>query len=142
MAPEYSESHLAHGFWYFANKQYPEAEIDFFKALEIDPKLAPAYHYLARCKIFQGQSLDAAEYFTKSMELNIEDYESPLLAVALYSKSDDQENAIKHAKIGVERVRKHVENSITSKRWIEHDPDMESIRNLPRYQIVVNSLEN
>jgi len=204
LAPDYAESHMAKGYALLASKQYAAAEAEFFEAIERKPELSIAYHYLARSAYHQGELDKALKYFNKSTDLNPDDYESPLLAVPIYEKSNDQENALRMAKIGLERVKRYLEdypnnqrayylgtsalaklgenelaikwaerayqiapndvatrynlacfyanigdnekaldfleNSITSRSWIENDPDLEPLHGHPRFQAVLDSL--
>ena len=204
LAPDYAESHMANGYAFLAGKQYAAAETEFFEAIERNPKLSIAYHYLARSAYHQGQLDKALKYFNKSTELNSDDYESPLLAVPIYEKSHDQDNALRMSEIGVDRVKQYLEdypnnqrayylgssalaklgenelakkwaerayqlapddvatrynlacfyanigdhekaldfleNSITSRSWIENDPDLEPLHGHPRFQAVLDAL--
>ena len=206
LAPKYAESYLARGYAYLAGKKYAEAEAELFTAIKLDPELAIAYHYLARSAYFQGQMEKALKYFSKSTELNPDDYQSPLLSVSIHEKFNDQDNAMRFAKIGVDRVERHLEdypnnqrayylgvagllklgkielarkwaeracqiapedsatrynlacfyakigdteksldfleNSISSRSWIENDPDLASLRDHPRYQAVLDALSS
>ena len=204
LAPDYAESHMARGYAHLANKKYAEAEAEFFEAIELNPKLSIAYHYLARSAYHQGQLDKALNYFNKSTELNPDDYESPLLSVTIYDKNQDHDNALRIAKTGVDRVKRYLkdypnnqrayylglggllklgehesarewaerayqlapndvatrynlacfyaqigdsekaldflENSISSRTWIENDPDLTSLHDHPRFQAVLDTL--
>jgi adenylate cyclase len=204
LAPDYAESYVASGYAYFSTKQYANAEAVLYKAIELDPNLAIAYHYLARSAYFQGQMDKALKYFTKSTDLDVDDYESPLISVPIYEELRDPENTLRMARIGVDRAKRHLEdypgnqrayylgasglhklgenelakkwaerayqiapediatrynlacfyaitgdtekaldfleNSVTSRSWIENDPDLESLHGHPRYQAVLDAL--
>jgi adenylate cyclase len=204
LAPDYAQSHMANGYAFLANKQYAAAEAEFFKAIERDPKLSTAYYYLARSAFHQGQLDKALKYFNKSTDLNSDDYESPLLATQIYEKFHDEDNAVRIAGIGVDRVKRYLEdypnnqrayylgmggltklgenelakkwaerayqlapndvatrynlacfyarigdpekaldfleNSISSRSWIENDPDLEPLHSHPRFQAVLDAL--
>jgi adenylate cyclase len=46
-----------------------------------------------------------------------------------------------HARKGdTEKALDFLENSITSRSWIENDPDLEPLRGHPRFQAVLDSL--
>jgi adenylate cyclase len=116
LAPDYAESHMANGYALLASGEYAAAEAEFFEAIERDPKLSIAYHYLARSAYHQGQMNKALRYFNKSTDANTDDYESPLLAVPIYEKSQDKDNALRMAKIGVERVKRYLEDYPNNQR--------------------------
>ncbi len=206
LAPDYAESYMARGYAYLANKKYSEAEKKFFKAIDLDPSLAIAYHYLARSAFFQGNMEQALNYFLKSTKLDSEDFESPLLALQLFDSNHDEGEKLKIAKIGVERAKKQLldypnnqrayylgisglfelgerdlantwaeralqiapddtatnynlacyytnigdynkaldllEHSISSRVWIENDPDLKPLYDLPRFQALLATLDN
>ncbi len=206
IAPHRAESFMTRGFSHLAAHRYQQAEQDFLQALKIDPRQHSAYHYLARAAHHQGHSAEELHYFSRATALDPEDWESPLLSVSTYLKKNDRENALLMARIGVERVQRHLqdypdnprayylalgglemlgeveqaaewadralaltpddpptrynlacfyarqgqaeraldllEGSIHSRSWIENDPDMDSIRNHPRYQTFIQTLVN
>jgi len=116
LAPDYAESHMANGYALLAGKQYAAAETEFFEAIERNPKLSLAYHYLARSAYHQGQLEKALEYFDTSTELNSDDYESPVLAIPIYEKFHDEDNALRMAKTAVDRVKRYLEDYPNNQR--------------------------
>jgi len=203
LAPDRADSHMASGFGHLAGKRYSEAEREFLKAIEIDPREVRAWHYLARVSVHQGRIGNAVKYFTRATELDPEDWESPLLAIANHEKLGDLEGAQRAARIGIKRIERHLEDypdnprayylglaalallgqkekarqwadralelvedrptrynvacfwagegeieraldcledSIQSRSWIENDPDLDPLRDHPRYQALIASL--
>ncbi|MCJ7557452.1 MAG: hypothetical protein MUP90_11165 [Gammaproteobacteria bacterium] len=203
LAPERAESYLARGFGHLAGQRYVEAEKYFLRAIEIDPKLARAYHYVARAALHQGQIERTLKYFLFATELDPDDFESPLLAIASHERLEDFDGAKRTARIGIERVERHLEdypdnprayylglaalaalgqhekaqrwaaralelaadrptlynlacfyagegqvekaldcleNSIHSRSWIENDPDLDLLRDHPRYKALIAGL--
>jgi len=116
LAPDYAESHMANGYALLAGKQYAAAETEFFKAIELNPKLSLAYHYLARSAYHQGQLEKALDYFNTSTELNSDDYESPVLAIPIYEKFHDEDKALRMAKTAVDRVKRYLEDYPNNQR--------------------------
>jgi adenylate cyclase len=110
LAPDRAGSFLARGYAHLASQRFPEAERDFLKAIELDPLLVRAYHYLGRAAQHQGKTDCALEYFEKAVELDPDDYESPLLVISNYHKAGDDEGAERAARIGVERAERHLED--------------------------------
>jgi adenylate cyclase len=203
LAPDRADSYMASGFGHLAGQRYSEAEREFLKAIEINPDLIRAYHYLARASVHQGRIENAVQYFTRATELDPEDWESPMLAIASHEKLGDLEGAQRAARIGIKRVERHLEdypdnprayylglaalallgqkekarqwaaralelaedgptrynlacfwagegeidtaldcleNSIQSRSWIENDPDLDKLRDHPRYRALMASL--
>ena len=203
LAPDRADSYLARGFGHLAGQRYAEAEREFLKAIEINPRLVRAYHYLARASLHQGQIENTVQYFTRATELDPEDWESPMLAIASHEKLGDHEGARRAARIGIKRIERHLEdypdnprayylglaglavlgqkekarqwaaralelaedrptrynlacfwagegeietaldcleNSIQSRSWIENDPDLDELRDHPRYKALIASL--
>ncbi len=205
LSPDRSGSYLARGYAHLASQRFAEAERDFLKAIELDPLQVRAYHYLGRAAQHQGHTQRALKYFEKALELDPDDYESPLLVLSNYNKSGDPVGAKQAARIGVERAERHLEdypdnprayylgamglivlgkpeqalkwadrartlapgdsatrynlacvyavtgetekaldcleNSISSRSWIENDPELDSLRDHPRYKAVIESLK-
>ncbi len=110
LAPERAESYMARGFSRLAKLDYSEAESDFFKALEIDPRLARAYHYCGRAAHLKGRLNKAREYYAKATELDPENWESPLMAIQGYDMEGDEAGARHVAQLGIERVKRHLED--------------------------------
>lgn len=204
ISPSPAESILASAYALTAERNFAAAETAFKKAIELDATMALAYQYLARAQLHQGKMEAAAASFAAASECDPDDYESPLLGVSVYEDLGDRENALKLARIGVERAEKILEdypdnqrayylgssghavlghmdkalewteralalkprdpatrynaacfyakngdiekaldcleNSVTSRTWIENDPDLNALRDQPRYQALVNSL--
>lgn len=110
LAPDRAGSYMARGYAHLASERFADAESDFSRAIEIDPGKVDAFHYLARTAYLQGQMDKAREYFERATEVNPDDYESALLSIGIYEKADDIEGARRAARIGVERVERHLED--------------------------------
>lgn len=204
LMPGRAESYLARAYSLTSENRFAEAEAEYRKAIALDPGMCIAYHHLARAQLHQGKSSDAAASFAAAAQCDAEDYESPLLASALYEGVGDEKKARHLARIGVDRAEKILEdypdnqrayylgaggfqtlgdmerarewaeyallldpedpitryntacfyaktgeiekaldcleNSVISRTWIENDPDLNSLRNQPRYQAILDSL--
>ena len=204
ISPSPAESILASAYALTAERNFAAAETAFKKAIELDSTMGIAYQYLARAQLHQGKMRAAAASYSAATECDPDDYESPLLGVSVYEDLGDRDNALKLARIGVERAEKILEdypdnqrayylgssghavlghmdkalewtehslalkpkdpatrynaacfyakndeiekaldcleNSVTSRTWIENDPDLNALRDDPRYKALVESL--
>jgi len=204
LSPSSAESNLASAYALTAEGNFAAAETAFEKTIELDSTMGIAYQYLARAQLHQGKLKAAAANFSTATECDPDDYESPLLSVSVYEDLGDHENALKLARIGVERAEKILEdypdnqrayylganghtvlghmdkarewtehslalkpkdpatrynaacfyakngeiekaldcleNSVTSRTWIENDPDLNTLRDEPRFKTLVESL--
>ena len=204
LAPNPADKYLVSGYALTAERKFEDAETAFKNAIDLDSTMGSAHQYLARAQLHQGKMKAAAASFSAATACDPEDYESPLLAVSVYEDIGDQDNALKYARIGVERAEKVLEDypdnqrayylgsnglvllgqmdkaiewtehalalnpkdqatrynaacfyakageieealdcledSVTSRTWIENDPDLKALRDHPRYQALVDSL--
>jgi len=204
LAPDHAQSFLARGYAHAASGRFAESERDLKKAVQLDPTHGRAYHHLARAHYHQGNIEQALENFDKATECDPDDYESPLLAVTLYSSIGDTDGARRVAEIGVERAERILqdypdnqrayylgspglsmleqhdrakewveralainyddpatrynaaclflrygetdraldclENSVLSRTWFENDPDLDSLRDHPRFKAILAAL--
>lgn len=204
LMPDCAESYLARAYSLTADNKFAEAEAEFRKTIALDSSMCIAHHHLARAQLHQGKTRDAADSFATASQCDIEDYESPILASAIYHGVGDAQKAQQLARIGVERAEKILEDypdnqrayylgaggfetlgeierarewaeyaialdpedpvtrynsacfyakigdiekaldclehSVISRTWIENDPDLNSLRNQPRYRAILDSL--
>lgn len=204
LQPNHACSHLARGYAHLACHQFAEARKDFLQVIKLAPEEFDAYYHMARLEQHSGNTGLSIEYFSKAMELNPDDYESPLIAIGSYQQAGDKESMRHYARVGIERARQHqedypenprpyylgttaflilgnpeearqwaeaaisiapddpitrynvacyfaligetdksldlLEGSIQSRSWIETDPELESLRDHPRYKMLIDSL--
>jgi adenylate cyclase len=202
--PNHPNSHLARGYAHLANNRFAEARDAFLKVIQLAPQKFEAVYQLGRLAQNQGDTDSAIAYFTRAIDLNPDDYESPLLVIGSYQKAGDEANLRRYAQIGIERARRHLEDypdnprpwylgaaaflvleqpdearrwaaaalaiapedrstrynvacffaltgetekaldlledSIVARSWIENDPELESLRNHPRYRALIEAL--
>lgn len=110
LAPDLAGSHLARGFAQMACQSYADAEKAFQKALELDPTQVRIWHWLARTAHHQGHKQKELEYFAKATELDPEDWESPVLALASYKRLGDFDSARHSATVAIARIEQHLED--------------------------------
>ena len=110
LQPNHPDSYLARGHAHLACQQFAEARQDFLNVVELVPRDFDAYHQLARLEHHQGNTSLSIEYFRKAMELNPDDYESPLMAIGSYQQAGDEDSMHHYARIGIERAKQHLED--------------------------------
>lgn len=202
--PNHPRSHLARGYAFLASRRYNQAQQAFLKVTELAPEKFDPYYHLGRLAQHRGDIKNSIINFQKAMELNPDDYESPLLAVGSYQEAGDMANMRRYAQLGIDRAKRHLEDypdnprpyylgttaflvlddpesaqkwadaalaispddrttlynmacyyaligetersldmletSIQSRSWIENDPELNSLRDHPRYRSLIESL--
>jgi len=106
LAPDQPSAYAARAYAHSASGRFVESERDLHKALELDPTFGRAYHHLARAEFHQGKIKQAIDSFEKAVEFDPDDYESPLLATTMYQAAGNTEDALRMAKVGVERAER------------------------------------
>jgi adenylate cyclase len=106
LAPNRAESYLARAHAHSASERFADSERDLNKVLKLDPTLGRAYHYLARAEIHQGKTEQGIRNFEKATEHDPDDFESPLLVTSMYQAAGNSEDAIRFARIGIERAER------------------------------------
>lgn len=198
LAPGEGTSQMAYAFSQMACECHEDAETAFLKALELDPALVRAWHFLGRNAHHAGEQDKEIEYFQQAIEHDPDDWESPLLVLAPLRQQGKTDEVERIALLGMERLENYLEdypdnrrayylganaramlgdidqarrwaekayqlapddpstrynlacfyaqigdeehaldlleNSITSRSWIENDPDLDSLRDHPRYR--------
>ena len=206
LAPDLAESHVSSGIAYCMCKDYKEAEIEFEKAIELDPKNYEAWYFFGRTKVHEGDLERAQKLFERASRVRPEDFQSVLLQPSLLISLGQKDKVIEVTRQGIERVRAvlelnpddnralnmgafallrlgiteeatkwmstslknapmdsiihyngacfyslagDIEGSLDclenclikvgniSREWLEHDSDMDNIRNHPRYEEII-----
>jgi len=109
LGPELAETHASAGLACLINNDFECAEVEFQKAIELNPGLYEAYYYFARCRFHQGDMSSAAELFEKAAYVNPEDYQSRLLRVQVLRGAGKLEEAKHEAQRAIDVVEKHLE---------------------------------
>ena len=204
LAPGEGASLMAYAFGQMACECHEDSEAAFLKAVQLDPGLYRAWYYLGRTAHHTGNQEKEIEYFKRSIEVDPDDWESPMLLLASMQQLSDPEDVQDMARLAVERAEKHLEdypdnqrayyvclgaltklgendralewaenayrlapddpatrynlacfysmvgdvdkaldmleNSVKSRSWIEHDQDLDNLRDHPRFQLFLESL--
>jgi adenylate cyclase len=87
------------------SKAYKEADTEFEKAIEIDPKNYEAWYFFGRAKVHEGEFERAIRLFERASKVRPEDFQSVLLQAQLYTSLDQKDKALEVTREGIERVR-------------------------------------
>ena len=107
--PNLAEAHASSGLAHLVREEFEEAEIEFEKAIELNPGLFEAYYYFARTRFHQGDMDVAADLFARAAAVNPEDYQSRLLRVQILRGADRIDAAKAEARLAIEVVERHLE---------------------------------
>ena len=69
IAPDLAESHVSAGIAHCMSKAYEEAETEFEKAIEIDPKNYEAWYFFGRTKVHEGDLERALSLFERAAKV-------------------------------------------------------------------------
>jgi tetratricopeptide (TPR) repeat protein len=129
LAPGEGASLMAYAFGQMACECHEDSEAAFLKAVELDPELVRAWHYLGRTAHHTGNQEKEIEVFKRSIELNPDDPATRYNLACFYALVGD-----------VDKALDLLENSVKSRSWIEHDHDLDNLRGHPRFQLFLESL--
>ena len=109
LRPDLAESHASAGLAHLVSEEFEAAELEFKKAIELNPYLFEAYYYYARTRFHQGDMAQAAELFEKAAAINPDDYQSRLLRVQILRGDGQLDKARDEARSAIEVVERHLE---------------------------------
>ncbi len=110
-------------------KRYEEAEVVYHKAIELAPDYATAYLNLGIVFSVLKRYDESETNYRKAIEIN-PSYASPYYGLAcLESISGNKESTLKYLKLSMERGYDPI--------WAWEDPDLQWIRNDPRFEKIV-----
>lgn len=105
LAPTLAESHVSAGIASCMNQDYKMADIEFEKAIELDPKNYEAWYFFGRTKVHEGDLERALKLFDRASKVRPEDFQSVLLQAQLYTSLNQMGKAMEVTREGIERVR-------------------------------------
>jgi adenylate cyclase len=88
-----------------------------------------AYYLGAGSLLFLGQTDRANEWIERALALNPNDFATQYNSACFYARVGE-----------IDKALDCLEDSLTSRTWIENDSDLDSIRDHPRYRAVVDAL--
>jgi adenylate cyclase len=100
---------LARGVSASLSKQFDEAEMEFDKAMRLDPKLFDAVLWYARTRLSQGKYEEAVKLFERAAALRPEDYEAPKFLGMAFASLGMEAEAEAANRRAVKLVGQHLE---------------------------------
>ncbi len=105
LAPDLAESHVSAGIAHCMSLEYKQADFEFEKAIELDPKNYEAWYFYGRTKVHEGDLAHALRLFERAAKVRPEDFQSVLLQAQLYTSLGRKDKALEVTRVGIERVR-------------------------------------
>jgi adenylate cyclase len=110
-----ADAYASRGAALSAVKRYAEAEVEFEKAISLDPNSFEAHYFFARACVFQGKIEQATALFERSAAIKPDDYASFCILVQFYNslgrKQDAKEAARKGAKLAERQLTLHPDDA-------------------------------
>lgn len=91
LAPHLAESHAARGYAFYVHEQFDEAEVEFEKAITINPRLFEPIHFYAQMARTLGQHEKSAELYCRAAEVRPEDYQTLALGAMMFDNLGEQD---------------------------------------------------
>jgi adenylate cyclase len=114
--PSLPEAHAARGVALVSGNRRTEAVAAFEQALALDANSYEANFYYAQFCVTEGDFERAAKHFVRALEINPDDYRSPLLLQNVFQSLGRRDEAEKYGWLGVKRaeevLRLHPESSM------------------------------
>jgi len=108
LSPDLAEAHASRGLACLVCEEFDGAELEFIKAIELNPNLFEAYYYYARTQFHRGDMEAAAELFQKAGEVDPADYQSRCLRVQILRGEGRLEEAQKEAQEALDVIERHM----------------------------------
>jgi TolB-like protein/Flp pilus assembly protein TadD len=105
LAPDLAESYVSAGIAHCMCQEYEQADTEFEKAIELDPKNYEAWYFFGRTKVHEGDLPRALKLFERAAKARPEDFQSVLLQAQLYVSLGKKARAIEVTRKGIEKVR-------------------------------------
>jgi TolB-like protein/Flp pilus assembly protein TadD len=116
MSPDSAPAHASYGFSLSIAGRDAEAETAFETAARLDAGLFEARYYYARHCFVRSQAQKAIELYESAMRVRPDDYQSPLLAAALYDDCGRPEEAAAARRLGIKLADEHLKVNPTDAR--------------------------
>ena len=104
-----AEAHAASGLAFALRKDFANAQKEYERAIQLDPKLYEAYYFYARTLFQSGDLTRAAEMYEQAARLNPDDYQAVSLLVGVYHGLGREAEAESTERRALRLTEKHVE---------------------------------
>ena len=151
--PNLPEAHAARGLALMVGNRAAEAAEAFERALATDPNCYEAQFYYAEFCVTTGDFERTAKHYMRAMEIQPDDYTSPILLLNVLQSLGRQDERQRYARLGLKRaeaaVRLHPENSkpsqlgaialatlgerVRAKEWLARAMAIDPDDNIARY---------
>jgi len=84
LSPDMAEAHSSMGTALSLSGRHAEAEVEFQRAIDLNPNLFEAHYFYARDSFTQGKLDRAIQEYEEASRVRPEDYQSPLLVAQIY----------------------------------------------------------
>ena len=150
--------------WLLGNKlqRYAEAETAYRKAIELDPMNSAAYVNLVLLLRFQNNEAEALPLAEKRLQLNTQSLDASLVLAAIHKKLGHESKVSEYAArarelikpddwynlaclesicgntdASIENLKRAAQMELFNPDWVRRDPDLEWIRDDPRFGEIV-----
>ena len=110
-APHLAESHAARGYAFYVHEQFDKAEVEFEKAIAINPRLFEPIHYYAQMARALGQTEKAADLYCRASEVRPEDYQTLALGALMFEVLGEQDRVRELGEEYIDRAERALELS-------------------------------
>lgn len=107
--PDSAEAHASRGVAHSLKNNYEEAESEFQEAIRLHPTLFEAWYFYARACFEHGEMEKTIQLYEKSIEVNPQDYQAPLLVAQIYSDLGNETKATDSRRRGIQAVEARLE---------------------------------
>jgi adenylate cyclase len=103
-----AEAHASRGMALSLVHRHPEAIEEFERAIALEPNSFEVAYLYARASFTRGDLEQAAKLFKLAADVKPDDYQSPLLLVAVYRALGRDQDLMEAARIGVKRAEQEL----------------------------------
>jgi len=108
-APHLAESHGARGYAYYVDEQFEDAEVEFERAMKLNPRLFEPIHFYAQMARAQQNYEKSAELYRLAAGARPEDYQCLALGSFMYEMLGDTQRSLELSREHIERAKRALE---------------------------------